>query len=131
MGEYFTGSDLLFTRLATGNFAGFSSLAGGELAFTQDEGNDLGVEVLYSFPLTEQTEVVLGASGTAFDDFASTVNFLDGDGGSGCLICLWNAQSIYYLGDGAGLSGNNSVRPRIELRYLAGEANDPGWQWCV
>jgi len=73
----FTGEDLLFTRLAT-----LPATAEGELAFTQDERISVW---LYSFPLTEQTEVVLGASGTAFDDFASTVNFLDGDGGSGAL----------------------------------------------
>jgi hypothetical protein len=36
----FTGQDQLFIRLATGNFAGFSTVTGtaeGELAFTQDE----------------------------------------------------------------------------------------------
>lgn len=98
----FTGRDLLFTRLATGNFAGFSTVTGtgeGELAFTQDEDNDLGLEVLlYSFPLTEQTEVVIGASGTAFDDFASTVNILDGDGGTGALSAFGTRNPIYYLG---------------------------------
>jgi hypothetical protein len=127
----FTGKDLLFTRLATGNFAGFSTVTGtpeGELAFTQDEGNDLGVEVLlYSFPLTEQTEVVLGASGAAFDDFASTVNFLDGDGGSGALSAFGTRNPIYYLGDGAGLGIRQQFGESLELSlgYLAGEANDP------
>jgi hypothetical protein len=52
----FTGQDQLFIRLATGNFAGFSTVTGtaeGELAFTQDEGNDLRAETVeYSFPLT-------------------------------------------------------------------------------
>ncbi|WP_250125471.1 iron uptake porin [Chroococcidiopsis sp. CCMEE 29] len=127
----FTGRDLLFTRLATGNFAGFSTVTGtgeGELAFTQDEDNDLGLEVLlYSFPLTEQTEVVIGASGTAFDDFASTVNILDGDGGTGALSAFGTRNPIYYLGDGAGLGIRQQLGDRFELSlgYLASEANDP------
>jgi BMFP domain-containing protein YqiC len=127
----FTGEDLLFTRLATGNFAGFTDVTGtaeGELAFTQDESNDLGVEVLlYYFPLTEQTEVILGASGTAFDDFASTVNFLDGDGGSGALSAFGTRNPIYYLGDGAGLGIRQQFGSSLELSlgYLAGEANNP------
>jgi len=127
----FTGRDLLFTRLATGNFAGFSTVTGtgeGELAFTQDEDNDLGLEVLlYSFPLTEQTEVVVGASGTAFDDFASTVNILDGDGGAGALSAFGTRNPIYYLGDGAGLGIRQQLGDRFELSlgYLASAANDP------
>ena len=127
----FTGEDLLFTRLATGNFAGFSTVTGtpeGELAFTQDEDNDIGLEVLlYSFPLTEQTEVIVGATGTAFDDFASTVNFLDGDGGSGALSAFGTRNPIYYLGDGAGLAIRQQLGDRLELSlgYLAGSANDP------
>jgi hypothetical protein len=127
----FTGEDLLFTRLATGNFAGFSDVTGtpeGELAFAQPEDNDIGLEVLlYSFPLTEQTEVVLGAAGTAFDDFASTVNFLDGDGGFGALSAFGTRNPIYYLGDGAGLAIRQQLGSRLEfsLGYLASEANDP------
>jgi len=127
----FTGRDLLFTRLATGNFAGFTTVTGtaeGELAFTQDEGNDLGLEVLlYALPIGESTEVVFGAAGTAFDDFASTVNFLDGDGGSGALSAFGTRNPIYYLGDGAGLGIRQQLGDRLELSlgYLAGEANDP------
>jgi hypothetical protein len=127
----FTGRDLLFTRLATGNFAGFATVTGtaeGELAFTQDEGNDLGLEVLlYSLPIGESTEVVFGATGTAFDDFASTVNFLDGDGGAGALSAFGTRNPIYYLGDGAGLALRQQLGDRFELSlgYLAGEANDP------
>ena len=127
----FTGRDLLFTRLATGNFSGFPTVTGtteGEFSFTQDEGNSVGLEVLlYSFPLTEQTEVILGAAGTAFDDFASTVNFLDGDGGSGALSAFGTRNPIYYLGDGAGLAIRQQLGNSLELSlgYLAGQANDP------
>ena len=127
----FTGRDTLLTRLATGNFAGFSSVTGtaeGELGFTQDEGNAIGLEVLlYSLPIGESTEVVFGAVGTAFDDFASTVNFLDGDGGSGALSSFGTRNPIYYLGDGAGLGIRKELGERLELSlgYLAGDANSP------
>ncbi len=127
----FTGRDTLLTRLATGNFAGISSVTGtaeGELSFTQDEGNAIGLEVLlYSLPIGESTEVVFGAVGTAFDDFASTVNFLDGDGGSGALSSFGTRNPIYYLGDGAGLGIRKELGERLELSlgYLAGNANSP------
>lgn len=127
----FTGRDLLFTRLSTGNFAGFSTVTGtpeGELAFTQDEGNDVGLEVLlYSFPIGESTEVILGGTGTAADDFASTVNILDGDGGTGALSAFGTRNPIYYLADGAGLGIRQELGSNFELSlgYLAGEANDP------
>lgn len=127
----FTGRDLLATQLATGNFPGFSSVTGtaeGELGFTQDDNNEVGLEVLlYSFPIGESTEIVLGAVGTAFDDFASTVNFLDGDGASGALSSFGTRNPIYYLGDGAGLGIKKEFGERLELSlgYLAGEANDP------
>jgi len=50
----FTGRSFVY-KTCNGNFAGFSTVTGtaeGELTFTQDEGNDLGLEVLlYSLPL--------------------------------------------------------------------------------
>ncbi len=127
----FTGQDQLFIRLATGNFAGFSTVTGtaeGELAFTQDEGNDLRAETVeYSFPLTDQTQVFLAATGGAFDDFSSTVNILDGDGAYGAISAFGTRNPIYYLGDGAGVGIQQQLGDRFELSlgYLAGEGNDP------
>jgi len=84
------------------------------------------VEVLlYNFPLTEQTEVVLGASGTAFDDFASTVNFLDGDGGSGALSAFGTRNPITTWVMVRVWNPNNWRKPGLSLGYLAGDANDP------
>jgi len=48
-GTSFTGEDLLFTRLATGNFVGFTDVTGtaeGELAFTRRKQMDLGAVLL-------------------------------------------------------------------------------------
>jgi len=65
----FTGKDLLYTRLATGNIADLADTTGtfaSTLAFTQPDGNDLLVEVLnYSFPVTENIQLWLEATGGA------------------------------------------------------------------
>lgn len=127
----FTGEDLLFTRISTGNFAGLSTVTGtpeGELAFTQNEDNNFGLEVLeYNFRIGQSTEVFLAATGGGFDDFSDTVNFLDGDGGSGALSAFGTRNPIYYLGDGAGIGIRQQFGDRLELSlgYLAGEGNDP------
>ncbi|MEC4896077.1 MAG: iron uptake porin [Oscillatoria sp. PMC 1051.18] len=127
----FTGEDLLFTRLATGNFPELSDATGtaeGELAFAQPEGNDVAVEVLlYRFPLGDNTEVLIAGAGGAADDFASTVNILDGDGAYGALSAFGTRNPIYYLVDGAGLAITSQLGNTFELSlgYLAGNADDP------
>jgi hypothetical protein len=127
----FTGRDLLFTRLSAGNFPEFAEVTGtfeGELGFAQPEGNDVGLEVLiYSFPLLENTEVLLIATGGAADDFADTLNFLDGDGGSGAISAFGTRNPIYFPVEGAGIGIISSLGDSFELSlgYLAGEANDP------
>ena len=71
----FTGEDVLFTRLSTGNFPSFAEETGtfeGDLAFAEPADNDLGLEVLfYNFPLGENTQVIIGAAGLAADDIAN------------------------------------------------------------
>lgn len=127
----FTGEDLLFTRLATGNFPELSDATGtveGQLAFAQPEGNDVSIEVLlYRFPLGDNTEVLLAGAGAAADDFASTVNILDGDGAYGALSAFGTRNPIYYLVDGAGLAITSQLGNTFELSlgYLAGNADDP------
>lgn len=127
----FTGRDALEIELETGNFAGFGTVTGtaeGELAFTADAGNDLFVEaLLYAFTIGESTEIVLAANAVGADDFVDTVNFLDGDGGSGALSAFGTRNPIYNLVDGAGLGLRQELGDRFELSlgYLAGEANNP------
>jgi len=127
----FSGKDLLLTRLSAGNFVGFSSVTGtpeGEFSFTQDDNNNIGLEVAeYSFPVGESTTVFLAATGGAFDDFTDTLNVLDGDGGEGALSAFATRNPIYYLGDGAGLGIRHQLGKNFELSagYLAGDANDP------
>ncbi|MGB3694141.1 MAG: iron uptake porin [Spirulinaceae cyanobacterium] len=127
----FTGEDLLFTRLATGTFPEFAQVTGtseGDVSFAQDEGSDVAVEVLkYSFPVGDNTEVVALAFGGASDDFASTVNFLDGDGAEGSISVFGTRNPIYYPFGGAGLGVTTRLGDVAEVSfgYAAANAEDP------
>ena len=127
----FTGNDLLFTRLSTGNTPSLADETGtfqGDLAFAEPADNDLGLEVLfYTFDIGESTNIIIGAAGTAADDIAPTVNFLDGDGGSGAISAFGTRSPIYFPPGDAGLGINQSFGDKILLSagYLASPANDP------
>jgi hypothetical protein len=127
----FTGDDVLFTRLSAGNFPSFSGETGtfqGDLAFAQEDDNDLGLEVLfYDLPIGDSTNVLIGAAGLAADDIANTVNILDGDGGSGAVSAFGTRSPIYLPPGETGLGIIHRLGEKIELSagYLAGNANDP------
>ena len=127
----FTGEDLLFTRLSTGNFPEFSEETGtfqGELAFAEPADSDLGLEVLiYDRPLGENTNVLIGAIGMAADDIANTVSVLDGDGGSGALSAFGTRSPLYLPPGETGIGIIHSFGEKLEFSagYLAGEASDP------
>ena len=127
----FTGEDLLFTRLSTGNFPSFADETGtfqGDLAFAEPADNDLGLEVLfYDRPIGENTNILIGAAGLAADDIADTVSVLDGDGGSGAISAFGTRSPIYLPPAETGLGIIHSIGDKIELSagYLAGEASDP------
>lgn len=126
----FTGKDLLFTRLATGNTKNL--LQGitpeGALGFEQDEENIVGLEVLlYQFPIGDRTTITVGPAGVATDDFTDTINVLDGDGGSGAISLFGTRNSIYYPPEGAGFGVRHEFNDVVAVSagYLASEANDP------
>jgi hypothetical protein len=131
----FTGKDLLRTRLQATNLNAFSAnstftpegdfrFAGG--TFDNGNNNAVGIDaLLYQFPLTQKTNVVVEANAGAADDFTNTVNpYLDGDGGSGALSHFGTRNPIYYLVNGAGLGIQHQFSKNLELSlgYLA---NDP------
>ncbi|AFZ17260.1 iron uptake porin [Allocoleopsis franciscana] len=128
----FTGRDLLRTRLqAVGleTFTPRTQTFEGNLAFAGEDANN-NVEIdalLYSFPISSSTQVVLMANGGAADDFASTVNFLDGDGGFGALTRFGTRNPIYYLVEGSGIGIRQQLGKTFELSlgYLAGDAGNP------
>lgn len=126
----FSGRDLLRTRLqAVGldNLTSKTQTYEGSLAFAaEDENANNNVEIdalLYKFPIGRSTEVVIVANGGEADDFASTVNFLDGDGGSGALTRFGTRNPIYYLVEGSGIGIRQQLGRNLELSlgYLAGE----------
>ncbi len=127
----FTGEDLLYTRLATGNFPDYADTTGLNdlsLAFAQPDDNDIAVEVLfYSFPISNSTELFVAATGGAADDFADTLNILDGDGGLGALSSFGTRNSIYYPVEGAGAAIIQQLGDKFEFSagYLASNASDP------
>ncbi|MEM8722270.1 MAG: iron uptake porin [Cyanobacteria bacterium P01_G01_bin.39] len=127
----FTGEDLLFTRLSTGNFAGFAGETGtfeGELGFAEDADNDVGLEVLfYQFGVGDNTDIFIGPAGLASDDFASTVNALDGDGGAGAISLFGTRNPIFFLNEGAGLGVAHRLGDILEISagYLASDAAVP------
>ena len=127
----FTGEDLLFTRLSTGNFPAFADATGtfqGDLAFAEPAEGDIGLEVLfYDFPVTDSTNILVGAAGLAADDIADTVNVLDGDGGSGAISLFGTRSPIYLPAGETGLGIIQNFGDIVELSagYLAGEASDP------
>ena len=126
----FAGKDTLVTRLATGNFPSLTQETDtfeGNLGFAAPENNNLALEVLfYNFPLSENTEVIVGAAGTEADDIANTVNVLDGDGGSGAISAFGTRNPIYSLPGDAGIGIIHNLGDKLEISagYLASPAND-------
>ena len=126
----FTGEDALSISLETGNLEGFSGTAGtpqAELAFDEDEGNDLVLESLsYSFPIAENITLWLEGTGGAFDDFTNTLSILDGDGDTGALSVFGTRNFAYYEGEGAGVAIEGSTGQfGWSLGYLADDGADP------
>ncbi len=127
----FSGEDLLFSRLSTGNFPSFAEETGtfqGDLSFAQPEDNDFSVEVLfYTFPVGDNTEILVGPTGVAGDDILDTVSVLDGDGGSGAISAFGTRSAIYVTQGDAGLGVKYNFKDLVEVAagYLADPANEP------
>lgn len=126
----FRGNDLLSTRLSRSEFPGFSSeieTFQGNLSFAEPDNDDFQLELLqYTFGVGDNTDFILGATGISADDIASTVNFLDGDGGSGAISAFGTRNPIYYPpGDaGVGIVHRPMDKIIISAGYLASPANE-------
>ena len=131
----FTGEDLLYTRLATGNFPEFNEVTRtnqANLAFAQPDNSVLALEVLnYNFPIAKGINLWLEATGGAFDDFTNTISVLDGDGAEGALSVFGTRNLVYYQGFGSGLGiegktdNFNWGKLAWSVGYLAPEAANP------
>jgi Carbohydrate-selective porin, OprB family/S-layer homology domain len=125
----FTGTDLLRTRLQAGNSdltnAALAPVPEGSLRFAANSGSTLAVDaLLYQFKVGKRTKVSIEANAGAIDDFTSTLNPLDGDGGSGALTHFGTRNPIYYLAGGTGLGIEHEFGDKLTLSlgYLAGAA---------
>ncbi|MGB2926984.1 MAG: iron uptake porin [Limnothrix sp.] len=127
----FTGQDNLRVRLAAANAVRPNiGTAEGGLAFADDAsgGNNVEVDALvYAFPLTKRLNVAIAANAGASDDFASTINFLDGDGNEGALTNFGTRNPIYYQIEDKGIGLEYSLSDKIILSagYMAPDANNP------
>lgn len=126
----FTGKDLLYTRLTTGNFPDFAGTAAtgqATLAFSQPNNNNVGVEVLYyKFPLTDNISVWLEGTGGAMEDFTETISLLDGDGAGGALSKFGTRNYVYYHPPGAGIGFKGDWEKwKLSVGYLAFSAASP------
>lgn len=125
----FNGKDLLFTRLATGNFPSLNDTGfQGNLGFTAPENNNLELDTLYyTFPVGNNANVILGATGTEADELVNTVNILDGDGASGAISLFGTRNPIYLPPRDAGLGITYNLGDTVEISggYLASNASQP------
>ncbi|MEL6441173.1 MAG: iron uptake porin [Cyanobacteria bacterium J06621_8] len=127
----FQGEDLLFTRLTSSRFPGFSEALGtfeGDLSFAENTDGDIQLDTLYySFRVGDRLEFILGAAGLEGDDIAPTISFLDGDGGSRAISTFGTRNPIYNPPGEAGVGVSYSPIEQIKLStgYLASRAEDP------
>ena len=126
----FQGEDLLFTRLSRSDFSGFESEIGtfqGNLSFAESDDDDFRLDTLYyTFKVGDRLDFIIGATGLEADDIAPTINFLDGDGGSGSISAFGTRNPLYYPPGEAGLGVTHKPIKQIEISagYLASPANE-------
>ena len=126
----FEGDDLLFTRLSRNDFQGFAEEVGtfqGNLAFAEFDDEVRLDELHYSFGIGDRLRFIIGAAGIDAEDITGTINYLDGDGGSGSISRFGTRNPLYYSPEGAGLGITHSPIDEIEISagYLASAAGEP------
>ena len=139
----FTGKDTLYTRLTSGNATQFDlgdnvNSAEGNQTFNIGSTGDNNVSIdwlAYYFPVGENLQVFVAATGGIHSDYVNTVNpyFEDFDGGNGALSAFASESPIYRIGGGAGAavtfnfgqSGSILKGSSLTLSYLGSESSSP------
>ncbi|AFY92074.1 iron uptake porin [Chamaesiphon minutus] len=132
----FTGKDILWTRLATGNQPSLGgtfrspSTVGGQVIETGGT-NSVSVDWLaYQFPVAN-TNVYVAAFNALQADYAPTYgsNFDDFSGASGAISAFAESSPIYKIGGGSGVGTNIPIAETgltsVSLGYFAFGANNP------
>jgi hypothetical protein len=126
----FTGEDLLRARLQATDFDDFDSLAVNGLGWqwgSSDGSNDIVLDdLLYTFPLGDNVQVIIGANSIGGDDFvASTISPFDSSGQGSITDFGTPAQyQVIPAGFGAGAIIQFSDNFSFDFGYAAGEAGD-------
>jgi hypothetical protein len=131
----FTGEDLLRARLQARDFENFDSLTanGNNLGWSfgggvdADQRSDIVLDdLLYTFPLGDNVQIILGANSIGDSDFvASTISPLDSSGQGS--LTNFGAPAQYSLipgGFGAGAIVQFTDNLSLDFGYAAGEAGD-------
>jgi hypothetical protein len=129
----FTGEDLLRARLQARDFQNFDSLTannnnlGWSFGGTSDPSNNLVLDdLLYTFPLGERVQIILGANSIGDSDFvASTISPFDSSGQGS--LTNFGAPAQYSLipgGFGAGAIVQFTDNLSLDFGYASGEAGD-------
>ncbi|MBW4490955.1 MAG: iron uptake porin [Trichocoleus desertorum ATA4-8-CV12] len=129
----FTGKDRLRTRLQASNVPVYGTNRTGtdmtRLGFDGEEENDVTLtKLFYRFPLGDNTNVVLDASGGEFYENIDTINPLFVSSGSGSISRFGRFNPIYRQGaGGAGVTVNTGFGKAVSvsLGYLADNAQNP------
>jgi hypothetical protein len=126
----FTGDDLLRARLQARDFDDFDSLSVNGLGWQWGSGdgdNDIVLDdLLYTFPLGERVQIILGANSIGDSDFvATTVSPFDSSG-QGSLTDFGTPQQYALIpgGFGAGAIIQFTDNISLDFGYAAGEAGD-------
>ncbi|WP_373540412.1 iron uptake porin [Chamaesiphon sp.] len=132
----FTGKDILWTRLATGNQPSLGptfnspSTVGGQVVETGGN-NSVAVDWLaYQFPVAN-TNVYVAAFNALQVDYAPSYgsNFDDFSGASGALSAFAESSPIYKIGGGSGVGATIPIADTglasVSLGYFAFNANSP------
>ncbi|MEP0868915.1 iron uptake porin [Trichocoleus desertorum AS-A10] len=129
----FTGKDRLRTRLQAVNVPEYGTDRTGtnmtRLGFDGEGENDVNIQKLfYRFPLGDNTNVILDATGAEFYENIDTINPLFTSSGSGSISRFGRFNPIYRQGSGgAGLTVNTGFGKAVSvsLGYLADNPQTP------
>ncbi len=132
----FTGKDILWTRLATGNQPNLlgnttNPTTTGRQVIETGGSNSIGVDWLaYQFPVAN-TNVYVAAFNGLQADYAPTYgsNFDDFTGASGAIGSFAESSPIYKIGGGSGVGTNIPIADTgltsVSVGYFAFNANNP------
>lgn len=128
----FSGKDYLRVRLQARNLTPFSGNVTGtnmtRLSFDGNEGNDVRIDdLLYRFPLGDNTRVWLIANAYGSENVANPLNpFLQSDG-TGAVSRFGRFSPLFRIVEGTGFGISHKFGKTLELTalYRARNGNDP------